>query len=135
MLDFNETHKVLEPSAGDGVFIDKLLSQNPNIRIDALDLNQKAVEILKEKYVDKQNVKVSQTDTLIDEKLDEYVVKGGGYDRIIGNPPYGGWLDYDKRVELKMKYNGHYAKETYSLFLLRCVSLLKTKGKLTFYNS
>jgi len=132
MLDFNETHKVLEPSAGDGVFIDKLLSQNPNIRIDALDLNQKAVEILKEKYVDKQNVKVSQTDTLIDEKLDEYVVKGGGYDRIIGNPPYGGWLDYDKRVELKMKYNGHYAKETYSLFLLRCVSLLKTKGKLTF---
>ncbi|WP_369868439.1 MULTISPECIES: Eco57I restriction-modification methylase domain-containing protein [Clostridium] len=132
MLDFNEQHKVLEPSAGDGVFIDKLIEQVPNIKIDALDLNQEAVKVLKNKYSNKPNINVIHTDTLFNEDLDKYVKNGGEYDRIIGNPPYGAWLDYDKRADLKEKYSGYYVKETYSLFLLRCISLLKNKGKLSF---
>ena len=132
MLDLDEGHVVLEPSAGDGVFIDKIKEQFPDISIDALDLNAKAVEILKAKYRNSPNIVARNTDTLFDEILDDYAIKGGHYDRIIGNPPYGGWLDYDTRADLKEKYSGHYAKETYSLFLLRCVSLLKNGGKLSF---
>jgi tRNA1(Val) A37 N6-methylase TrmN6 len=132
LLNINEENKVLEPSAGDGVFIDKLIELVPNVQIDAIDLNQEAVDILKEKYADMPNISVINTDTLFDKTLDEYAEKGGEYDRIIGNPPYGGWIDYEKRDELKLKYNGHYAKETYSLFLLRCISLLKKGGRMTF---
>jgi len=122
----------LEPSAGDGVFIDKLLELEPSLCIEALDRNERAIEILNRKYGTNPNIKIRLADTLFDEELDMHVLNGGEFDRIIGNPPYGGWLDYDVRERLKRKYKGHYVKETYSLFLLRCTSLLKSEGKLTF---
>ena len=43
---------------------------------------------------------------------------GGGYDRIIANPLYGGWIDYDRRKQLKRLYPVLYVKETYSLFYI-----------------
>lgn len=132
MLDVNLDDVILEPSAGDGVFIDKLLEIDKHLKIEALDLNKVAIDILKEKYQELNNIKISHTDTLSNEDLDIHVIKGGYYDKIIGNPPYGGWQDIEKREDLKKKYPGHYVKETYSLFLLRCISLLKEKGKLVF---
>ncbi|HBF6599517.1 TPA: N-6 DNA methylase [Clostridioides difficile] len=123
---------ILEPSAGDGVFIDKILEIDKDFKIDALDLNKDAVEILKEKYKSLDNITTVNTDTLLDLQMDKYVATGGHYTKIIGNPPYGGWQEMDKREELKSKYIGHYVKETYSLFLLRCISLLEDKGRLVF---
>ena len=77
-------------------------------------------------------VSVRKTDTLLDEQLDYFSSVGGHYTKIIGNPPYGAWQDYAKRNLLKKKYAGQYVKETYSLFLLRCISVLKMHGKLSF---
>ena len=57
---------------------------------------------------------------------------GGHYTKVIGNPPYGAWQDYEKREMLKKKFSGHYVKETYSLFLLRCISVLRMNGRLSF---
>ena len=68
---------------------------------------------------------LKRTDTLVDEQLDCFGAIGGHYDKVIGNPPYGAWQDYDKRDLLKKKYPSQYVKETYSLFLLRCISVLK----------
>lgn len=124
--------KILEPCGGDGVFIDTMLELNPNLHIDTCDLNGEAVDILKSKYADKQNIKIWQTDTLMDETFDKYAVSNGYYNKVVGNPPYGGWQEYEHRAELKKKYNGFYVKETYSLFLLRCVSMLKNNGVLSF---
>lgn len=124
--------KILEPCGGDGVFIDTMLEINPYLHIDTCDLNDEAVQTLKNKYSDKPNIKVWQTDTLMDEAFDRYAESNGYYDKIVGNPPYGGWQDYDHRAELKKKYNGFYVKETYSLFLLRCISMLKDDGILSF---
>lgn len=123
---------ILEPSAGDGVFIDKILEIDKDFKIDALDLNKDAVEILMEKYKSLDNITTVNTDTLLDLQMDKYVATGGHYTKIIGNPPYGGWQEMEKREELKAKYTGHYVKETYSLFLLRCISLLEDKGRLVF---
>lgn len=145
---------VLEPSAGEGIFIDKLLEQNIPMHIDALDINEQAIKILTTKYEGNSFVDVRKTDTLLDGKLDEYAnntqlwlketdtildeqleffgLTNGHYDKVIGNPPYGAWQDYDKRDILKKKYPGHYVKETYALFLLRCLSVLKIHGKLSF---
>ncbi len=152
-LAVEKDNKVLEPSAGEGIFIDKLIEKGISLNIDALDINSDAINILKNKYADNPSVTVRETDTLLDEKLDQFSSvhiwlketdtlmdeqldffssQNGYYDRIIGNPPYGAWQDYAKRDILKKKYAGHYVKETYSLFLLRCLSVLKTHGKLSF---
>lgn len=144
---------ILEPSAGEGIFIDEVLETNKTVQIDALDINGEAISILKKKYEDNSAVVVRETDTLLDEQLDLYSISqlwlkqtdtlfdkqldtfsalGGHYTKVIGNPPYGAWQDYEKRDVLKKKFAGHYVKETYSLFLLRCISVLKMNGRLSF---
>ena len=144
---------ILEPSAGEGIFIDEILETNKSVQIDALDINRDAISILKKKYEHNSAVVVRETDTLLDEQLDFYSVSqlwlkqtdtlfdkqldvfgslGGHYTKVIGNPPYGAWQDYEKREMLKKKFSGHYVKETYSLFLLRCISVLRMNGRLSF---
>lgn len=144
---------ILEPSAGEGIFIDEILKAECPVQIDALDIDKKAISILEKKYKGYDSITVRETDTLLDERLDAFGIPelwlkrtdtlvdeqldcfgaiGGHYDKVIGNPPYGAWQDYDKRDLLKKKYPGQYVKETYSLFLLRCISVLKMGGRLSF---
>lgn len=144
---------ILEPSAGEGMFVDEILETNTPVYIDALDMNSDAISILKKKYKNNDSVVVRETDTLLDEQLDLYSISqlwlkqtdtlfdkqldtfsalGGHYSKVIGNPPYGAWQDYEKREALKKKFAGHYVKETYSLFLLRCISVLRIHGRLSF---
>ncbi|MDU2211685.1 MAG: hypothetical protein E7E18_10580, partial [Eubacterium sp.] len=63
---------ILEPSAGEGIFIDELLKTNKSFRVDALDINEAAIKILKEKYKHNSSITVRETDTLLDEELDSY---------------------------------------------------------------
>ena len=63
---------VLEPSAGEGIFIDEVLETSKTVQIDALDINSDAISILKKKYEDNTAVVVRETDTLLDEQLDIY---------------------------------------------------------------
>ncbi|PQP85361.1 restriction endonuclease [Paenibacillus sp. PCH8] len=131
-ISLEEGDLILEPSAGDGVFIDEMLKNKSDIQIDAYDLNVDAIDVLKIKYTKNSNVNITHGDTLLDLQLDIHVMSNGKYDKIIGNPPYGAWQDQDKRSTLKKKYAGFYVKETYTLFLLRCISLLKINGILSF---
>ena len=152
-LEISSNNVILEPSAGEGIFIDEILKTGLSVQIDALDIDKKAISVLEKKYRDYDSITVRETDTLLDERLDAFGVPelwlkrtdtlideqlnyfgavGGHYDRVIGNPPYGAWQDYDKRDLLKKKYPGQYVKETYSLFLLRCISVLKIGGRLSF---
>lgn len=132
MLNITNNDLILEPSAGEGTFIDKIINSDKDVKIDAFDINQAAIDILQKKYENISNIKIKKTDTLLDTELDFYSLTNGIYDKIIGNPPYGAWQDYDKRSMLKKKYPGQYVKESYSLFLLRCLSVLKSKGRLSF---
>lgn len=152
-LEINDSDRVLEPSAGEGIFIDRILKTEKNVTIDALDINKEAINILTKKYKNYPFIHIRQTDTLFDNQLDIYEdcqiwnskitditdkqlslnnTTGGYYNKIIGNPPYGAWQEYERRSLLKKKYSGQYVKETYSLFLLRCLSVLKMHGKLSF---
>jgi adenine-specific DNA-methyltransferase len=121
---------ILEPCAGDGVFIEKILElkKRTEYKIEALDLNPHAVANLKDKF---SNVEIRQTDTLLDLTLDWHANSGGYFTKIIGNPPYGAWQDYEKRDVLKKRYSG-YVRETYALFIRRCIDLLRDGGRLTF---
>lgn len=152
-LGINDGDIILEPSAGQGIFIDEILNTKKKVHIDALDINDDAISVLQKKYDNNPDVDVRKTDTLFDSQLDKYDISqlwlkqtdtlldeqldlfnstGGYYTGVIGNPPYGAWQDYERRDLLKKKYVGQYVKETYSLFLLRCISVLKLKGRLSF---
>lgn len=152
-MGINDGDIVLEPSAGEGIFIDEILTIGKNIHVDALDIDDKAIEVLRKKYENNPQINIRKTDTLFDSELDNYDamqlwlkhtdtlmdeqldyfgLTGGHYNKVIGNPPYGAWQDYSKRDQLKKKYAGQYVKETYSLFLLRCISVLQMHGRLSF---
>jgi tRNA1(Val) A37 N6-methylase TrmN6 len=131
-LNIEEGDNILEPCAGDGVFIKKITTSFPekNYDIEALDLNPKAIDKLNTNFQQK-NISIRQADTLLDLTLDLYVNMSGHYTKIIGNPPYGAFQSLEKRATLKKIYGG-YAKETYTLFIQRGIDLLKENGKLVF---
>ena len=131
-LEIAQGDVILEPCAGEGAFIAKVIDLFPkqSYQIEALDINPKAVAKLHEAFQQK-NIKIRETDTLLDIALDLYASCNGFYTKIIGNPPYGAWQQYDKRKILKKKYGG-YVRETYTLFIRRAIDLLKTNGKLVF---
>lgn len=131
MLDIEPSDRILEPCGGAGAFIDAIMRNCDSPRIDTCDIDPNAVEKLQEKYGGNKAISVRQADTLFDDLFDR-VAKSPIYDKIIGNPPYGAWQDYDRRAELKKKFPELYVKETYTLFLYRCLSLLRDGGKLCF---
>lgn len=130
-LEIEPEDVVLEPCAGEGVFIDEIMRRCNQVAITALEMDEGSFIGLQKKYNNLSNVTVKATDTLLDAELDHAVAAGGRFSKIIGNPPYGAWQEPEKRELLKKKYSGHYVKETYSLFLLRCISLLKNAGRLS----
>ncbi|UUF81122.1 N-6 DNA methylase (plasmid) [Xanthomonas oryzae pv. oryzae] len=132
MLNLSKDDHVLEPCGGTGEFIDSILSINPLQKIDTIDINGKDVQTLKDKYSHQKNVKIRKGDTLLDETFNLDSNIGGIYDKVIGNPPYGAWLDYNYRKQLKNLYKNLYVKESYLLFLIRSIFLLKNQGRLVF---
>lgn len=130
-LRVDEGHSVLEPCAGDGEFVDELLLAMPEVSIDAYELNEDAVEALTSKYKARPNVRVVGGDfiDLTEQSLFQAPRK---YARIIGNPPYGAWQDQTRRAELKRRFPGFNVRETYGLFLKRCIDLLEEGGRLVF---
>jgi phospholipid N-methyltransferase len=122
---------LLEPCAGDGVFIDAVLEKENKLNIDAFELDPREADKLDKKYNTCHNVSIKNEDTLL---FNEFINNNflNKYDYIIANPPYGAWQDYEKRKILKDVYQNLYVKETYSTFLYLCIRLLKNGGRLVF---
>jgi phospholipid N-methyltransferase len=131
-LSLKQGDKIFEPCGGDGVFVEAILDRNKNADIDVCELNDVAFNTLRNKFYDFSTANIRQCDTLLDNDLIFHSHFGGIYDKIIANPPYGAWQDYDKRNKLRKIFPDIYAKETYTLFLYRCIELLKEGGILSF---
>ncbi|MFB7507812.1 Eco57I restriction-modification methylase domain-containing protein, partial [Streptomyces broussonetiae] len=132
MLLLEAGDRVLEPSAGQGALVDSVIRAEPCLTVDAYELNEESVLHLKNTYADDNRVNVTHANTLLQQSFGEEGRSSGIYDKIIGNPPYGAWLDYDERADLKNLFPGMYVKETYGLFLAKCIGLLKPGGRLVF---
>jgi tRNA1(Val) A37 N6-methylase TrmN6 len=131
-LLLNPTDKIFEPCGGDGVFVEAILDTNEFANIDIFELNPASISVLQSKFSTFQNITIRECDTLLDNDLSFNSNFGGIYDKIIANPPYGAWQDLEKRAVLKKMYSDIYTKESYALFLFRCIELLKEGGILSF---
>jgi hypothetical protein len=134
-LSLSDGLSVLEPACGDGAFVEALHSTGFRMTIWCLDKDPAALDRLHERFG--QTVRVHRADTILSP------LKGGSgllarngfperFDRIVGNPPYGGWLDYETRAALKKAFPNFHVRETYALFILRCFELLNNGGVLSF---
>ncbi len=117
----------LEPSAGHGFFIDGLLTAQKNLQIQAIDLAPEAIRVLQEKYVLNHQIEILQQDFLLSGDQQQH-----RFNRIIANPPYGAWQDYQKRNLLKTIFPDLYVKESYGLFIAKSLSYLKPDGRAVF---
>ena len=134
-LDLRDSLSVLEPAVGDGAFVDALRETPFALDICCVDKNAGAIKKLHTRFGGE--VRVLCADTILDSWNGEgnrYLRAGfpEKFDRVVGNPPYGGWLDYETRTALKKTFPDFHVRETYGLFILRCLDLLKNDGILSF---
>lgn len=125
LLNYSDGMSIMEPCAGDGAFIDEILNRGYNVHISAFEFNNESFLKLAKKYSNEKHVNVQQADfAFLDKKT--------SYDRVVANPPYGAYQSPEKRAKLKAAYPDIYAKETYGLFLVRAMEMLKENGRLVF---
>jgi len=143
-LNLDKNSKILEPSFGDGSFIISIIDYllNKNISFDAIlssilygieidpIMYQKTIEKIVEKYG-----KLPQKHNLVNGDFFE-VDFGTKFTHIIGNPPFGGTIDYKYQDELENLYGKRFGmkikKETYSFFGVKSIESLSINGQLTF---
>lgn len=160
-LDLSPNSKVLDPTCGCGVFLVKVFNQLKKIDLNALDniygvdLNESATKItrinlwLREGRDEKtlkileNNIKVGNSivrDPKISDKAFDWnkefsdIIKNGGFDFIIGNPPYT-TLKKGKDYVLSESIFSNIANgnmNAASLVLARSIQLLKKGGILAF---
>lgn len=132
LLDLSPTDTLLEPAAGDGHLIAASRILEPKINVTAYEIHPQYSENLRARFLGDGNIRILEKDTIFCPELDLKESFGPKFSKIIANPPYGGWQELDRRSDLKKRFPGFYVKETYTLFLLRCLRLLKDEGRLVF---
>jgi len=121
MADISQSSTILEPSCGEGIFLEQL-QQKGFTNFSAYEIGQ---ELAKEFDCVKYESFVSAT---IVEK----------FDLIIGNPPYIRWKNLEDELKQELSSNPIWNKYCNSLcdylymFILKSVELLKENGQLIF---
>ena len=129
---------VLEPSCGDGVFIDALIEMPLMGHLDhimAIEIEENEALKVKERVKDVSNVTVRNQDFF------EFYEKRGKqkYDLILGNPPYirYQYLEENQREQMSdilisqgMKSNK--LVNTWVGFMVACVNMLSNHGRIAF---
>ena len=116
--------KILENSCGSGEFIKSILERNKNVTIDAYDIDQKLVSLVKKNY------------PMVNCFCEDYLLKQHKpmYNYIIGNPPY-----FQMRMkQLKEKGYDIFSDvcrgkpNIYSMFIKASIDSLLPNGELLF---
>lgn len=135
----NNINSVLEPSCGDGVFLDSLKSLNllesiPNVT--AVEIETDEARKVSNNYKDNYNVQVLNEDFL---DFYQRVYGNQTYDLILGNPPYirYQYLTEEQRELQSSILTSHGMKSNklinaWVAFLVACVQLLSDNGKIAF---
>jgi adenine-specific DNA-methyltransferase len=118
----DESSSVLEPSAGEGVFID-LLKKRKCARIDGYEIDPTLVA---------KNADCVKCESFVSADISTR------YDLVIGNPPYIRWKNLEERFRRELSENALWNRYFNSLcdysyiFMLKGVEVLKDGGELIF---
>jgi adenine-specific DNA-methyltransferase len=123
LANINENSKILEPSCGEGIFLDLLSSKGYN-NISAFELDN---ELIPNRFK-----KIIKNESFVSAKTDEK------FDLIIGNPPYIRWKNLEEELKQELATNHLWNKHFNSLcdysyiFILKSIEHLKENGQLIF---
>lgn len=125
--------KVLEPSAGDGRFIDELEKEDNIQQLLAVELSEKKTQYLNSKgYLDKVEIVTADFLNFVENTSEKYQL-------IIGNPPYINIKNMEddakekaKDICSQFKLSGSLMQNMWVAFLLGAVSCLKKEGTIFF---
>ena len=121
LISHHKTSAVLEPSCGDGAFIESL-NKHGFFNITAYEIDK---EIINGKY----NVKCESFVSVQENNL---------YDVIIGNPPYIRWKNLENNLKDELKNSDLWNQycnclcDYSNIFILKAIELLKDEGELIF---
>ncbi|XFA98143.1 N-6 DNA methylase [Candidatus Izemoplasma sp. B36] len=115
VLNISEYMNVLEPSAGEGAFIDGFLNLDSGCLVDVIDVDQDTINYLKNKYSSNQ-FNIIKSDFLKYNK--KYEKK---YDLIIGNPPFN--LKIQNTFDISLN-------DSTDMFIYHSLNMLNCNGSL-----
>ena len=137
--DDENIKEILEPSCGDGVFIDGLIKTGyieKIASITAVEIEKSEAKKLKNRLIDEQKVNVLNKDFF--DFYKQYSDKKQ-YDLILGNPPYirYQYLEEEQRDMMSTILTSHGMKanklvNTWVGFIVACVHMLSDTGKIAF---
>ena len=137
---YDETiHSILEPSSGDGVFIDAVLDkgllQNGEV-LTAVEIEEQEAQRTLERVGQYESIQIYNMDFFQYYQMHK---ESSRYDLILGNPPYirYQYLQEKQRVEMSKILTEHGMKSnklinTWVGFIVACVHLLSENGKIAF---
>ncbi len=130
LLQDNNFSTLLEPAFGLGIFSRIILNNKPNVDITGFDVDKTIYNTAKNNFINNNNIKLFLEDYLFNDWNNKY-------DRIICNPPYLKFHDYENKKTLdkiKKKLNFHLTGFTniYTLFLLKSIYQLKENGRIAY---
>lgn len=130
---------ILEPSCGDGVFLDSIFESNTIEKIEsftAIELEKSEAEKVKERYRNSKNIEIINDDFFNFYNKNKDIKK---YDLIVGNPPYVRYqyLSELQRESLATILTSHSMKANKLVnvwvgFIVACTHMLKDNGKIAF---
>lgn len=130
---------ILEPSCGDGVFVDALIETQfltQNRKVTAIEIEKNEAKKVAEKLKNNLNVSVVNRDFFEFYQKYKDINK---YDLILGNPPYirYQYLEEKQRMEMAEILTSHGMKankliNTWVGFMVACVHMLSDNGKIAF---
>lgn len=137
-LDLEDKTAILEPSCGDGVFLEALLEDGrlcPKASIEAVEIDSHAYKIAMEHFNSSGKITIANDDFFRFYKEQP----SGKYDLIVGNPPYVRYqyLEPEQRTLLSglLQEQGLKANKLINAwvgFMVACTDLLKEGGTLAF---
>jgi len=130
LLQDSDFSTLLEPAFGLGIFSRIILSKKQNIQITGFDVDVNIYNTAKNNFINNGNVKLHLEDYLYNDWNNKY-------DRIICNPPYFKFHDYENTKtlnEIKKRLNIHLTGFTniYTLFLLKSIYQLNENGRIAY---
>jgi len=121
MADISQNSSILEPSCGEGIFLE-LLQQKGFNNITAFEIDQELA----------QKFDFVRYESFVSSKLNEK------FDLIIGNPPYIRWKNLEDELKKELSISAIWNKYFNSLcdylyiFILKSIELLNENGQLIF---